>query len=149
MCMICDRIRLWKEKQNPYFVYEFKHSIFVVGDHQYFDGYGLVLYKDHISDITNLPFSIQKEYFGEVMIAGKVLQKTFSPYRMNYSCLGNLEEHVHFHLFPRYEEELQLATKKNPWNCSEKFKDFKIDHEQSVHLADKLRMAVNEVVRDS
>ena len=35
------------------------------------------------------------------------------PLKLNYECLGNLEPHVHWHVFPRYEseeEKLRRAT---------------------------------------
>jgi len=47
-CFICKRILLWGENKNPYFIHEFENSIFVLGDHQYFKGYSLLLLKKHI-----------------------------------------------------------------------------------------------------
>lgn len=146
MCVICDRLELWKKNANPYFICEFKHSIFVLGDHQYFDGYSLLLLKDHVKDITDLPLDVQQEYFGEVMLAGKALQKHFSPYRLNYSCLGNLVEHVHFHIFPRYEEELKKTEKKNPWEDSQYFDEKKLISEKATSIADGIRKTLFEIL---
>ncbi len=149
MCLICDRITQYKQMENPYFIHEFEHSIFVLGDHQYFDGYGVLLYKEHIRDITDLPLEIQKEFFAEVMIAGKALQKRFSPYRLNYSCLGNVVEHVHFHIFPRYEQELESVDNKNPWANSNNFNDKKISDVDAKKLALKIKDSVLKVLGQS
>ena len=149
MCLICDRINQYKKMENPYFIFEFAHSIFVLGDHQYFDGYGVLLYKEHVRDITDLPLDIQKEFFAEVMIAGKALQKCFSPYRLNYSCLGNVVEHVHFHIFPRYEQELESVDNKNPWANSNNFNDKKISDVDAKKLALKIKDSVLKVLGQS
>jgi diadenosine tetraphosphate (Ap4A) HIT family hydrolase len=138
-CAICKRIKMWKNENNPYFIHEFKYSIFVVGDHQFYKGYSLLLFKEHERDITDLPLDIQKEFFEEVMIAGKTLQKLYQPYRLNYSCLGNFVEHVHFHIFPRYEEDLKDEKTKNPWWNSDSFVDKKIDNIEAIRLAKEIR----------
>jgi len=146
-CVICKRIEMWKQDENPYFIHEFKHSIFVVGDHQFYEGYSLLLFKDHERDITDLPLDIQKEYLEEVMIAGKTLKKLFKPNRLNYSCLGNFVEHVHFHIFPRYKDDLEDPKKRNPWWNSESFNSKKISNNDARDIASKIRSALLEDMR--
>ena len=144
MCVICERLDMWKNNSNPYFIHEFEHSIFVVGDHQFFEGYCLLLLKDHQRDITDLDLKVQGEFFKEVMIAGKVIQKMFKPFRMNYSTLGNVVEHTHFHVFPRYEEELALATHKDPWFNCEEFGTKKLTESDAIDLANKIRKELQD-----
>lgn len=143
MCVICKRVEESKNGENPYFIHEFKHSIFVVGDHQFFKGYCLLLLKEHERDITDLPFEIQKEFMEEVMIAGKVLKKHFKPYRLNYSCLGNFVEHVHYHIFPRYEEDLKVPETRNPWWNTDKFEEAKISPDEARSIASEIRESLN------
>lgn len=135
MCLICERIQSAKKGKNPYVIKEFKHSFFVVGDHQYFKGYCLMILKDHVEDLTDLEEDVQLEYMQEVMEAAKLLKKIFKPVRMNYSCLGNFVPHVHFHLFPRYEEDLRLDETKNPWHCIDEFKNHTINEFEARSLA--------------
>ena len=39
MCLICDRIEMIKNGDNPYFVKELKTGYVVIGDNQHFYGY--------------------------------------------------------------------------------------------------------------
>ncbi len=102
---ICKRIELWKSGDNPHYIYEFEQSLFVVGDHQFYKGYSLILLKRHVRELHDLS---EKEYLGlqkELFIAGKAVFKTFNPWKMNYTCLGNQDEHIHWHIFPRYTDD--------------------------------------------
>ncbi len=44
-CLICERVALAREARNPHLIAEMEHTYFVVGDHQFFKGYALVLLK--------------------------------------------------------------------------------------------------------
>ena len=54
MCIVCDRIRMIKEGKNPYFVKELETGYVVMGDHQHFKGYALLLYKEHVRELHEL-----------------------------------------------------------------------------------------------
>src|SRR5919199_790078 len=97
-CSICQRVSLWQSGQNPYFIHEFENSIFIIGDHQFHKGYCLLLLKDHVRELHELTPSVQVELFQELMRAGRSLVDTFHPWKMNYSCYGNLDPHIHWHL---------------------------------------------------
>ena len=139
MCLICERNELSKRGENPFLIKEFKHSYFVVGDHQYFKGYSLLVLKDHVEDLTDLAADIQKEFLSEVTMAAKVLKKHYGATRINYSCLGNFVPHVHFHLFPRYDADLADDRTKNPWHCIEEFKNFSLSDDEARAIAKELQ----------
>ena len=50
-CLICIRIKMIKEGTNKYFVKELETGYVVIGDHQYFNGYTLFLYKEHQNEL--------------------------------------------------------------------------------------------------
>ena len=104
-CFICDRVQMAKEGKNPFLIHEFKNSYLVLGDHQYFKGYSVVLLKDHVRELHDLPVSRAQELFMEVLAAGRAVFEAFHPWKMNYSCYGNQIPHIHWHLFPRYESD--------------------------------------------
>lgn len=139
-CLICNRIALWREGRNSYFIEELKHSIFVVGDHQFHRGYCLVLLKDHVSELLDLSPKVRIEVFEEVMLAAEAIVDTFHPWKMNYSCYGNAEPHVHWHLFPRYEDDPDRC--RNPWRHSMDFNDHRIDTESARELAALVRTSM-------
>ena len=68
-----------------------------------------------------LSAQLQTEVFQEVMKAGTAIHEAFKPWKINYSCYGNVVEHIHWHIFPRYESDPDLRA--HPWLNSEKFKD--------------------------
>jgi len=137
MCLICERIK--NLKKNPHFIHEFKHSIFVLGDHQFFQGYSLLFFKEHVRDVTELSPEVAGEFFKEVVSAGKIIQKHFQPYRLNYSCLGNQVEHIHFHIFPRYTQDLEQSSKSSPWFFSNQFNDHLINADQAIQISKEIK----------
>ena len=47
------------------------------------------------------------------MRAAEALNRTFAPRKMNFSCYGNAEPHVHWHLVPRYDDDPHPG--QDPW----------------------------------
>lgn len=101
-CLICERIDLIKKGTNPYFVYELESSYVVLGDHQFYKGYTILLSKIHSPELHQLPPKFKKALLNEVCIVGEAIYKAFQPKKLNYELLGNEVQHVHWHLFPRY-----------------------------------------------
>ena len=139
-CLICDRVAQAQKGENPLLIYTFENSYFVLGDHQFFKGYALILFKEHVRELHDLTTAQQQALFAEVMLAGNALSKAFGPWKMNYSCLGNTEEHVHWHLMPRYEDEID--RQRQPWLHSDKFKDFVPNAAEKTLIIDKIRAAL-------
>ncbi len=136
-CLICDRITLWQRGQNPYMIHEFEHSIFVVGDHQFHQGYALVLLKEHVRELHDLTPHVQTALFQEVMWAGRALMDTFQPWKMNYACYGNSEPHVHWHLFPRYKTDPDRHS--HPWLHASAFKHHLIEPQTAQRLSQRIK----------
>ena len=80
-CLICERVQLGREGRNPYFIHEFEHSLFVVGDHQYHPDCSLVLLKEHVRELHELTPAVQTALFQEVMAATNAIVQTFTPGR--------------------------------------------------------------------
>jgi len=104
-CQICERIALIKKGKNPYFVIELDSAYVVLGDHQFYKGYTLLLSKIHTHELHLLPLKFKKNLLLDVSIVGEALYKAFCPKKLNYELLGNEDEHVHWHLFPRYLDD--------------------------------------------
>jgi len=132
-CLICDRVSSAKSGENPYLIAEMEHSYFVVGDHQFHDGYTLVLLKEHVREPFDLPPHVQQEHFREVMRAAEAINATFHPVKMNFSCYGNAEPHVHWHIVPRYEDDPHPG--KDPWQDIARFPEKTITPERAREIA--------------
>ena len=115
MCVLCEKVKIALSGDSKFLIKEFKNSILIVGEHQYFPGYCQLILKQHVADLTDLEESTQAEFFNELMLSARAVRKAFNPARLNYSSLGNVVPHIHFHLFPRYQDELEGKSKLDPW----------------------------------
>jgi diadenosine tetraphosphate (Ap4A) HIT family hydrolase len=118
-CILCDKIEAIKKNEFKFIIQEFKNSYWILGDHQFFKGYSQIILKDHIRDLFELSESKQIELYQELMLAEKASRLFLNPWKMNLSLYGNAVPHIHWHLFPRYQEEEDC--KKVPWYFMEKF----------------------------
>ena len=106
MCLICNRINMIKEGTNPYFVKELETGYVVIGDHQHFKGYTLFLCKEHITELFLLDPATKVKFLEEMSVVAEAVSNAFDAEKMNYELLGNGDTHVHWHLFPRKNGDL-------------------------------------------
>lgn len=107
-CPLCERV---SNSQYPFLIHEFKNSFLYLGEHQYYKGYCVLVSKTHYREMTDIPEPQRTEFFHEMMKTHEVLEKVFKPKKMNMESLGNVVDHVHWHFFPRYEDDSNF---KNP-----------------------------------
>lgn len=138
-CSLCERIKLATEGKYPYVIHEFKHSFLMLGEHQFFPGYSVLVLKHHHREMTDIPAGEQAEFFQEMMIASKVLDQVFKPKKMNMCSLGNRVDHVHWHFFPRYTEDPHFFDP--PWLRMQLFDTAKISASEAAVIIQKLRIA--------
>jgi diadenosine tetraphosphate (Ap4A) HIT family hydrolase len=136
MCILCERVKL--KEDNPHFIYEFKNSVLFVGEHQFFPGYCVLYLKDHKTDLSLLTPEVQEEFFSEVMRSANAIKQIFSPTKLNYSCLGNVVDHIHYHIFPRYDVELNKQIKKDPWANDHLFSKHLTTNDMARNISEKL-----------
>ena len=106
MCIICDKIQMIKSGTNPYFVKELDTGYVVIGDNQHFKGYTLFLLKDHVTELFELKDDIREKFLAEMTIVAEAVEKAFGAEKMNYECLGNGDAHLHWHIFPSVNGDL-------------------------------------------
>ena len=106
MCLICERIEMIKEQKNPYFVKELDTGYVVIGDHQFFHGYTLFLYKEHQTELHHLDRDTKLRFLEEMSLVQEAVAMAFGAEKMNCELLGNGDAHLHWHLFPRKAGDL-------------------------------------------
>ena len=104
-CLACERIKMIKQGSNPYFVMELDSGYVVLGDHQLFKGYSLLLLKNHTEELHMLTDADRKIFLEDMSLLGKALYEIYSPRKMNYEHLGNSVNHLHWHIFPRHHDD--------------------------------------------
>lgn len=136
-CSLCERVKLTSAGKYPFLIQEFPHSYLMLGEHQFYKGYCVLVSKGHYKEMTDMPPFMQAEMFQEMMKVSSVLQKHFQPQKMNTCSLGNVVPHVHWHFFPRYSDDPQF--KDPPWLRMQQFDSAKISTEVARELIEKLR----------
>ena len=104
-CFICDRVRAIRQGDNPSIVAELSTGYVVLGDFQYWKGYTLFLYKEHVAELHELDREIRLRFLQEMSVVAEAVYRAFLPDKLNYELLGNSEPHLHWHLFPRRKSE--------------------------------------------
>jgi diadenosine tetraphosphate (Ap4A) HIT family hydrolase len=131
-CPLCERVKLLQENKYPFLIHEFPNSYLMLGEHQYYPGYCVLVTKNHHREMSDITSPEREEIFQELMISSKVLQKTLLPKKMNLCSLGNVVEHLHWHLFPR--DESDPLFKNPPWLQMNLFESAKTDLTKSQDL---------------
>lgn len=103
-CLICGRISQIKTNKNKYFVKELKTGYVVLSDYQFYKGYTLFLSKKHVNELHKLD-KTRFSYLHEMALVAEAVYKTFNPKKLNYELLGNTNEHLHWHIIPRYKND--------------------------------------------
>lgn len=147
-CLICRRINLIKNGKNPYFIKELKTGYIVLGDHQFFKGYILFLCKKHKTELHQLKPKFRRQFLYEMSLAAQAIYEAFKPYKLNYELLGNTDQHMHWHIFPRYKNDPLLT--KPVWLIKErirKSKKAKPDKKSLTELKLNLQNSLNRVIK--
>lgn len=136
-CALCERVGKTKLNEYPYLVHEFKNSYLYLGEHQYYKGYCVLVTKGHYREMTDVPEEIRNELFQEMMKAHAVIQKVFQPKKMNMCSLGNVVDHVHWHFFPRYADDVNF--KNPPWLQMHEFDNARIAPTERAKLIELIQ----------
>ncbi len=107
MCFICDRINMIKNGTNPYFVKELETGYVVIGDNQHFYGYTIFLCKEHKTELFELDYTYKMKFLEEMSVVAQAVASAFGADKMNYELLGNGDTHLHWHLFPRRNGDIE------------------------------------------
>lgn len=138
-CALCQRVLKIKKGEYPFFIHEFEHSYLMLGEHQFYRGYCVLVSKKHHREMADIPSPEREEIFQEMMRTSKAIQKVFSPKKMNLCSLGNVAEHLHWHFFPRYADDPEF--KNPPWLQMHLFDEASLGQEERDKLVEILKTA--------
>ena len=89
---------------------ELPYSTVYLNRNQQHRGRCIVAYKDHKTEYFQLNAEENAGFFSYVSLTAKALYNLFHPGKINYATFGDLAPHVHVHIVPKYEEEVQWGT---------------------------------------
>jgi len=102
LCGVCGRIEKTRAGNNPYFVKELETGYVVIGDHQRFEGYTLLLCREHATELSQLAPDFRNAFLRDMAVTAEAVENVFHPDKLNYELLGTGKgRHMHWHIFPR------------------------------------------------
>ena len=112
-CPHCERLLKSRSGELSNQVWETPQVVVIAGDHQYFAGYCVVISKTHVREMHHMDQALAAKIFCDVMAVGRTIEAAFKSHKMNYVSLGNVDEHLHWHVMPRYTDDPD--HKDHPW----------------------------------
>ena len=111
---------------------------------QYYPGRCRIILKRHVEDLTEITFDEREELFEILIKLKKVLVNIFNVDLFNYTCAGNLCPHLHIHIIPRYNHEVEFdgfVFKDELWGKNHSFypKDFKLENSITNKIKERIK----------
>jgi diadenosine tetraphosphate (Ap4A) HIT family hydrolase len=104
-CPLCRKLADLSLLSSEELVWQFPHSVALLGPWQYYHGCCFLVARSHASELNQLPEKERIAYFNEMCLLARAIEAAFHPRKLNYELLGNQVAHLHWHLFPRYDQD--------------------------------------------
>ena len=104
-CPFCRKLAALDELPPEEVVWQFPHSVALLGPWQFFHGYCVLVARSHATELSRLPDAERRAYLDEMCLLARAIEDCFRPHKLNYELLGNQVPHLHWHLFPRYRHD--------------------------------------------
>jgi diadenosine tetraphosphate (Ap4A) HIT family hydrolase len=104
-CPFCCKITALRELSSDELVWQFPHSVALLGPWQFYHGYCLLVSRTHATELSQLNDTVRPAYLAEMCLLARAIEDGFHPHKLNYELLGNQVPHLHWHLFPRYSHD--------------------------------------------
>jgi diadenosine tetraphosphate (Ap4A) HIT family hydrolase len=104
-CFFCSQLAGLGSLPAEEVVWQFPHSVALLGRWQYYQGYCILVSRRHATELYELSEFERRSYCDEMCCLAQAIARAFQPRKMNYELLGNQVPHLHWHLFPRREDD--------------------------------------------
>lgn len=100
-CGMCQNVAL---ESNPFsdLVAVLDHSYVRLARNQTHAGYCLVILKEHATELHALDTATLAGFWAGVARAGRAIDDTLHPTKIDYFVMGHRMPHVHCHLYPQH-----------------------------------------------
>jgi diadenosine tetraphosphate (Ap4A) HIT family hydrolase len=113
ICLFCDKLNRLHELPDDEVVWQFPNSVALLGPWQYHTGYCMLVARRHATELHQLADAERSGYLEEMTLLSHAIEICFRPRKMNFELLGNQVPHLHWHLFPRRDDDPE--TLKSVW----------------------------------
>jgi diadenosine tetraphosphate (Ap4A) HIT family hydrolase len=87
---------------KSHIIQEFEHAYWIISKNQYYEGYSILVSKQHIREWHEVPEKIASSINQNLRFIAAKIQEKLQPRKINLASLGNAVEHLHWHIIPRY-----------------------------------------------
>jgi diadenosine tetraphosphate (Ap4A) HIT family hydrolase len=102
MCELC-------EQQGDVLVRHKDWRIVMVDDAHY-PGFCRVIWNHHVKEMTDLSSTQRAELMDVVWRLEAIIRDVMQPHKINLASLGNVVPHLHWHLIPRYTDDMHFPN---------------------------------------
>jgi diadenosine tetraphosphate (Ap4A) HIT family hydrolase len=145
-----DRIGSAAKGLNPMVIARMKSGFAVIGDTQFLPGYCVLLAYPQVKCLNDLTVTQRSDFLLDMSILGDAIIKVCNPLKVNYSILGNTDDFLHVHIFPRYNWEEETRRKYPVWLYpKENWTDEKYRYSSDTNglIRDQLTEAINQLMK--
>jgi diadenosine tetraphosphate (Ap4A) HIT family hydrolase len=104
-CLFCRKLGTLLELPAEEVVWQFPHSVALLGPWQFYRGYCVLVARIHATELSRLSESERRAYLDEMCLLARAIEESFRPHKLNYELLGNQVPHLHWHLFTRSADD--------------------------------------------
>ncbi len=110
-----DRIGTALRGENPTLITRLRSGFVFLMDLQFLPGWCVLTAYPKVKDLNALPVAQRVEFLADMQLLGEAIEQVTAPVRMNYSILGNTDNYLHAHVYPRYAWEAPERLCKPAW----------------------------------
>jgi diadenosine tetraphosphate (Ap4A) HIT family hydrolase len=100
-CPLCHKLLHLHELPDEDVVWQFAHSVALLGSWQAYQGYCVLISRRHATELSQLSDQERIAFLNEMCLLARAIELAFRPRKLNYELLGNQVPHLNWHLFPR------------------------------------------------
>lgn len=84
-----------------------KYRVVLVEDAHY-PGFCRIIWNAHVKEMTDLSADERDVFMHAVWRVEQVLRAEMQPEKINLACFGNMTPHLHWHVIPRYLDDVHF-----------------------------------------
>jgi len=115
----------------------------VLVNEPHYPGFCRVIWNDHVKEMTDLSGPQRNSLMSAVWQVEAAVREVMQPHKINLASLGNVVPHLHWHIIPRYTDDLHFP---NPiWGKVERSVNAALHDRQALveKLSAKIRMKLD------
>jgi len=82
----------------------------VLANDNHYPGFCRVIWNRHVKEMTDLTSSERAVLMETVWQVEAVIRDVMQPHKMNVASLGNVVPHLHWHVIPRYSDDMHFPN---------------------------------------